>query len=410
MARMLLTRAGLQPVYARSTRCHLTTTTAASPTKLSPPQTRSSYAIRLYASLAVVVTLLVAFAPKIWSQGPAPRRPHMTLDWLFGNWLWWDGGWYVQIAQHGYTFHPHQQSSVAFFPAYPLAVRVVGWVLPGGVDLAAVVVTMLSGALAFVLFERWCRLHLDRVQTMWALAALAIYPYSWFLYGSAYADAFFLAAAIGAFLLLEHDRPVAAGLVGIIVTAARPTGIAVLIGLVAVMIARRPSSARDRARGFGVGLAALGIVGWCTYLAVRFGHPFAFIETESAHGWDRGPGLATWLKFDFFHAVVHDPWRGWLPLAIQAAMCVAFLCTVPAVRRRFGTGYAVFVAAAVLIPAVSTDDFMGTGRYVLAAFPVFALIGATLARRPVGRWAYVGMSTTAMVLGATLFATGYILS
>lgn len=334
----------------------------------------------------------------------------MVLDWLFGNWLWWDGGWYLQIAQHGYTFQPHEQSSVAFFPAYPLTVRAVSWLLPGGVDLGAIVVTMVSGAAAFVLFQRWCRVHLDQVETMWALAALAIYPYSWFLYGSAYADAFFLAAAIGAFVLLERDRPVAAGLVGIIVTAARPTGIAVLIGLVAVMICRRPSAAHRRARDYGVALAALGIAGWCAYLALRFGHPFAFVETESSHGWDRGPGGATWLKFDFFHALVHDSWRGWAPLAMQAAMCLAFLACVPAVRRRFGTGYAVFVAAAVLIPAVSTDDFMGTGRYVLAAFPVFALVGSRLARWPVGRWAYVAVSTTAMVLGATLFATGYILS
>jgi Gpi18-like mannosyltransferase len=330
----------------------------------------------------------------------------MVLDWLFGNWLWWDGGWYVQIAQHGYTFHPHEQSPVAFFPAYPLTVRAVSWLVPGGVNLAAIAVTMASGAIAFVLFERWCRLHLDRTETMWALAALAIYPYSWFLYGSAYADAFFLAAAIGAFLLLERNRPIAAGLVGILVTAARPTGIAVLIGLVAVMISRRPSRARD----YGVLLAVLGIGGWCAYLAFRFGHPFAFVETEGSRGWDRGPGVATWLKFDFFHAVLHDPWRGWVPLAIQAAMCVAFLAAVPAVRRRFGNGYAVFVAAAVLIPAMSTDDFMGTGRYVLAAFPIFALIGSRLAHRPVGRWAYVTVSTTAMVFGATLFATGYILS
>ena len=194
---------------------------------------------------------------------------------------------------------------------------------------------------------------------------------------------------------------------GILVTAARPTGIAVLIGLVAVMISRRPSRARD----YGVLLAVLGIGGWCAYLAFRFGHPFAFVETEGWHAArDHGPGVATWLKFDFFHAVLHDPWRGWVRLRDPSGDVRG----VP--RRRAGCAPPVRQRLRRVRrgrradPAMSTDDFMGTGRYVLAAFPIFALIGSRLAHRPVGRWAYVTVSTTAMVFGATLFATGYILS
>src|ERR1700676_2916354 len=31
-------------------------------------------------------------------------------------WARWDAGWYLQIAQHGYSFVPAKQSNVAFFP------------------------------------------------------------------------------------------------------------------------------------------------------------------------------------------------------------------------------------------------------------------------------------------------------
>jgi hypothetical protein len=80
------------------------------------------------------------------------------------------------------------------------------------------------------------------------------------------------------------------------------------------------------------------------------------------------------------------------------------------VWRRFGAGYGIYVAAAVLVPAVSTDDFMGTGRYMLAAFPVFALVGSTLSTAPRARWVYATASSTALVLGTSLFATGHFLT
>ena len=78
-----------------------------------------------------------------------------------------------------------------------------------------------------------------------ALVLLLVYPYAWFLYGSGYGDAFFLVVTVGAFVLLERDRPVLAGAAGFIATAARPTGTAVLIGLIAVALERRGVITRD---------------------------------------------------------------------------------------------------------------------------------------------------------------------
>jgi hypothetical protein len=369
---------------------------------------------RLYLAVAACLTLIVTIAPWLWSRGDAPPRPQMAVDGLLGNWLWWDGGWYLDIAQHGYSFHPDQQSSVAFFPVYPMTVRVVGALLPGGIALAAILVTVLSGLAVLWLFQRWCQKRMPNGAASAAVLALALYPYAWFLYGAAYSDALFLAATLLAFLLLEDDRPVAAGLVGVVATAARPTGVVVLIGLIAVMLDRRGAlpnfRGRVRPRDFGVGLAAIGIVAWCSWLALRFGHPFAFIETEGAKGWDRAPGLAVWLKFDFFSSILHEPATRWVPFALQAVLCGVFAAAIPAVHRRFGPGYAIYVAAAVLVPSVSTGDFMGTGRYVLAAFPVFALLGPILANARKPRWAYLGISSAALGLGTSLFATGHLLT
>ena len=35
----------------------------------------------------------------------------------------WDSGWYFDIARHGYYANPNGQSSIAFFPLYPMLMR-----------------------------------------------------------------------------------------------------------------------------------------------------------------------------------------------------------------------------------------------------------------------------------------------
>src|SRR5437868_7459114 len=45
-------------------------------------------------------------------------------------WARWDGGWYLDIAQHGYSFVPAKQSNVVFFPLYPDLIRAVQYVIP----------------------------------------------------------------------------------------------------------------------------------------------------------------------------------------------------------------------------------------------------------------------------------------
>ena len=157
-------------------------------------------------------------------------------------------------------------------------------------------------------------------------------------------------------------------------------------------------------------LSLAGIALWCAWLAIRFGHPFAFVETEGARGWNQAPGVHTWLKIEFFDHVRRLPPVAWVPLAVQALMCLAFIAAVPFVTRRFGRGYGIYVLATALIPAISTADFMGVGRYLLPAFPVFALVGTALEHRRLARWLVPGMSAVVLVAGTALFVSGWYLT
>jgi len=59
-------------------------------------------------------------------------------------------------------------------------------------------------------------------------------------------------------------------------------------------------------------------------------------------------------------------------LTVQALAGLGAVLLLGRVWLRFGWGYTVYCVIVLVIPIVGTKDFMGLGRYVLAAFPAFA--------------------------------------
>jgi len=358
-------------------------------------------------------------------QGPA---------WLDG-WFQYDAGWYYGIASHGYAYTPGQQSSIAFFPVYPLSVRGLGGLL-GDYQVAGQLLAVLAGAAAVLLFGRWTWMRLPRPAAVMAIALLMLYPYSLFLYGAMYADSVFLLTAIGSFVLLERRWYWAAGIVGALATAGRPVGIAVAVGLVVrtlellaedraraelatgvdategdVDVPRRSwrdlvGAVRDiRWRHTGVALSAAGLLAWCVYLAVEFGNPLAWIEVESAPGWNQGVGPKTWFKITYLGTLLKGPYGIAALLTLQAVACLCAVLLLRRLWRRFGWGYAAYTFVVLLIPILGTKDFMGTGRYVLVAFPVFAAAGDFLVstQRRWVRWLLLGVCGVLLVVLTSLF-------
>ncbi|WP_034621743.1 hypothetical protein [Cellulomonas sp. URHE0023] len=377
-----------------------------------------------YLAVAALLTAVVAFAGR-WRHAPDVNPVLQGPSWLDG-WFHYDAGWYLRIAGQGYFYTPGEQSSVAFFPVYPLGIRGLGNLL-GDDQLAGWLITVAAGLGVAVLFAWWVSQRLPQRSASFAVLALLVYPYAFFLYGAVYADALFVLCSIGAFLLLERRWYLAAGLVGALATAGRPVGIAVAVGLVVRALELlatdragtpgRPAPLREvvrsvrdvRLRHTGVLVCVVGLGLWCWYLWSRFGDPLAFVHVESAPGWDQGVGPHTWFKLAYVETFTSGHWQTGLLLTVQAVACVVAVLLLPRVWRLFGWGYLAFAAVVLAIPIVGTDDFMGTGRYVLAAFPVVAAAGDLLAqlRRPWLRWVLVVGSAGLLVALTLLFGASY---
>src|SRR6478735_1104835 len=121
----------------------------------------------------------------------------MVPGWLAG-WCQGDGSWYLRIAESGYFYTPGRQSSVAFFPAFPMLLRGFGAVL-GDVRMGGWLLSVLAGGLSVLLFVCWVRTRLPLAGALTAVAVLVVYPYAFFLHGAVYSDGLFLVTAIGRF-------------------------------------------------------------------------------------------------------------------------------------------------------------------------------------------------------------------
>src|SRR4051794_580633 len=405
-----------------------------------PTTWRDSWRFPVLVFLGVLAVLLVVVQVSHDHLSPEHPQtgPDISDEAFYGGWMQYDTGWYVYLAEHGYDQHhvaefkSVRMSAVAYFPAYPLVVEQVARVANDDPGLAAELTTAACGLAVMVLFWLWCGRRLSPAARRTSLLLVALYPYAWFLYGSGYGDALFIALTLGAMLLLERDRPVLAGVAGAFASASRLIGVGTVIGLVAITLQRREAIVRTaaadgdpprrwwsgwrldrtrlRGRDAGVLLGFAGVASYCVFLYARTGDFLAWNTVQSAPGWNQGTGPKTWIKYSFFAEVLRGSPGYGVRLVIQALLCLAFVIAIPFVFKRFGYGYAVYTAVILAIPLVGSSSFMGFGRYLLAAFPVFALGGEVLAERTTPRRIVLGTSALGLLVLASFFGRGFYLS
>ena len=145
------------------------------------------------------------------------------------------------------------------------------------------------------------------------------------------------------------------------------------------------------------------------WLWTRFDDPFAYSTVQKA--WDQAEGPHTWFKIGFGGQLLHGVDTGYrFGILVQAIVTAVALVSVPFVARRFGAAYGAYTLFAVGLAALATKDFQGMGRYMLGAFPLFALAGTLLAERPRARAPVLAVAGALLVVGAFGFARNWYLT
>jgi hypothetical protein len=291
----------------------------------------------------------------------------------------WDGAFYLDIARNGYGPVDVQFPKWPFFPLLPGLIRALSEVAD---DKAAIfVVNQLLFLIALAGVHRIAARHGGRTVAGLSVWALALFPAS-FVFSMTYPSAIFLAASVWAFVLVEEDHDVTAGVVAVAAALVRPNGLVLALALVVAV--------RTWRRALVVaGPSAVAVVAWCIYCAARTGDAFVFLTTKSR-----------WQEVTFVGLFEgHVKWSV-LPHVALAAVALVILVVQ---RKRLPISWLVF-GALYLIPSLQLG-MVGVGRYANECFPPFVGIGQILERWSSRvRVLYFAASTVGLVLFAVVAA------
>jgi Gpi18-like mannosyltransferase len=294
------------------------------------------------------------------------------------------------VAQHGYHWGALGVANTNFMPLYPILIRLLQPVVLGSPWIAAWLSANLAFLLALVLIWRWSFLKWGQGTALRVLVVTVAFPFSFF-YAAPYAESLFLALAVAAFLFAEEDRWLLAISAAGLSTIARPVGLAVVLGLMALAMAR------GRPRQAILTTAALApLLCFVVYLTVTFGHPLAFLTYHSA-GWVRPHGGLLTTVTSQFHTHLSPCDR------IDAALALLFLVSAALSWRRLGPAYGMYVLVGILLPLV--HGLVSVERYVIVLFPAMALWA--LQRNRVVQVGIFTISALSLVVFTTMYAAGY---
>jgi len=308
----------------------------------------------------------------------------------------WDSVFYIRISHVGYRHGKLE----AFFPLYPLGIRVVREGARVGDAVAALLVANLAVLAALAGLYVLARDRLSEAHARRSIVYLVLSPYA-FALTMAYSEGPFLALIVWMFVLSDRDRDLAAVPLAYAAGLTRVTGLALVAPLALRAWRRRTLSAWL--------LAAAPIAAFATQAAWLWhavGDPLGMVHVQAQ--WGGHPAFPPVSLADQFWRFASTRDAFYLARGVTVIAYLALL--VPLIRQeRFRATRAedvLFVSGVFAMPLLSSV-LQSVGRFGLVAFPlVFAMADIGLRRESWHR-AYVVFAPTAQIVFFTAVALGY---
>lgn len=299
----------------------------------------------------------------------------------------WDADFFLRIARdgydHGFQYDPSGHligNTLAFFPGYPMCVRVLSWLgLP--YPAAGVVVSLLAGAAATVLIHLLGRrLRDDRFGYVLAVL-LCAQPMS-VLFTMAYSEALFCALVLAMLLAMHHRWWLAAGAFGAAAGLTRTTGLAAALTLAAYAGWRlwtdRAEPGTPRLRPILASLAALvAVPAYWLWVGVRLGRLDGWFVQQS-EGWGTKIDWGA-ASLDFVVSTFRTS-DGFVPIATAFILLGTGVLVVAAILGRYWWPMALYGLLAYGTVAGAAGYFNSRPRLLVPVLSALLPVGAALVR------------------------------
>lgn len=237
----------------------------------------------LYWYFSVIITVLCLII-SLYFLHPLEYKRSETFD-LLAIVTNWDGQRYQKIAIDGYDYDTNQCSNVAFFPAYPLAARLLIAATGCRPELALLLVAQLCLAGTFIVLAAYARHRLadgPPHAVGFTLLAFGLWPTTCFCRFAYSESPFLLVVALAFYAMLRRWPLWAIALIVGSATATRPVGVALIVPFLFHLWAVSPGRRRFVLRAaLLTPLAAWGLAAYMAYLGWVFGAPLAFAQRLS---------------------------------------------------------------------------------------------------------------------------------
>jgi Gpi18-like mannosyltransferase len=353
---------------------------------------------------ATILLSRMAFAPGKSGLPPDAETKGALLSVLNG----WDGTWYRTIGQAGYLSHllPWKEDvplALAFFPFYPVLIRLVAFVIPD-FWIASVVVSNICFLVSAVLFDALIKLdYPDPKVGHRAITFLMFTPMSFF-FSMAYTESTFLMLSLAAFLAARKEKWLIASLCGMCLSVTRPPGFLIALPLFIEYLQqwrRSEPTLRTLFRPplFLLGLIPLGVVAFMAFCYFELGSFFAFMHAHQA-GWEQK------LAYPW-HAITgldeFAPFYRWL---FVGALVVGSSLFAAGFWLRIRLSYLVWIGALIAF-SLSWGTMASSPRYLSIIFPLFIVLGLITARFEGAYEWLLAASVAVLTLCTVLITNGY---
>ena len=338
----------------------------------------------------VLTGLIALLAVSLYSAPTScPDVCHPSANPLLDAATRWDSGAYVAIAHDGYGAVP---ANNAYFPLYPLLMRLLATVLGGSDDaylLAGILISNVALFAALWYLVRLVAIDHDVAAGRRAALYLLVFPTSVFL-SVVYPESLLIALSIGAMFHARRGEWLPAGALGVLAALTRPfIGAAVAIPIAIEALQR----SGPRAAFGSAAPAAFALVGWLGVLWRVTGDPNAILTAEA--NWGVGPSLPLEAFADLFDPKVY----GFPYIVLGSTLFIAALVVL---SWRFLRPSLAAYATIVFLISIATGSLTSSPRYYLAVFPAFVVL-ALVARGWLG-WAYIAIGVTIGTIFTAMYA------
>lgn len=328
-------------------------------------------------------------------------------------WGRWDAEHYIGVATKGYS-----GTEMAFFPLYPVLIRIVGAVM-GNHLLAGLVISNAASFFGLLFFYKLVEHQYNRHVAQRATFYVSIFPTAIF-FSAVYTESLFFALTVASFYYIRERRWITAGIIGFLAALTRVEGVLLAVPffiewlIVAFGNGRSILEAlRDAVKWpldsivrplVGILLIPLGLAAYMAYLWVLRGDPLYFSHVQSHWGRHLAP---PWVSFVHSIDVIGHAHTAQTVAnqLLELTFTVLMVAVLIAGIRRLRPSYWAYMALSILIP-MSTSSLMSMPRFALVLFPMFVMFGLW-GNRSSANNAIVAFSLPLLGLFTVLFADWY---